>query len=478
MDHKKLAQVIIAGTLTAVFVFTAVITSLSLLGWVKFVDHDQQAKLFYVLIVDVITAGVVYFSGLLNSRTPAIRQEYQSDTMIPKSDKPEPTISQCFALPYFQTRGVVLKDLLDVIKGSQDVVLVNGLSRKYLYDPSFLDEFRKTLKSIKHLTIIWDSKYNQSIRFFQMKQWDKALKEYDLTAHLYEKVDDPLRKFVKLRESFPSLEAKMLSFPISYTLLRFDKGIYVTFLGVVRGSDCPCIFVERENKLWYDHFNNLIEHMITVASDIHYTPPDSVKTSELLQIVNEKGELLTALPRKYIEFINRKDNSVQRKNLGHRHVYCFVMSTAGRLLLQKRAKGKDNEQLWDKSVGGHVQFDETVVGACIREAEEELGLIYDNDRHFLSVIKTQDCPRELRRIVMKDNEAINLVEYSSYELFLLEQVAEQEIKPNPAEVQDITWMTTKAALEFIRSKPSEVTPDLIDLQPQIEKLSSRTRNCV
>lgn len=68
MSQKTIIQLIIAWTLTAVFVFTACATALSLVGWLKFEHASQQEKLFYVLIVEVIAVSIGYFKGFIRFR--------------------------------------------------------------------------------------------------------------------------------------------------------------------------------------------------------------------------------------------------------------------------------------------------------------------------------------------------------------------------------------------------------------------------
>lgn len=64
MDIEFL-KLILAYSLVAVFVFTAIVTSLSLIGWAKFIDQDQQKTLFKVLIVEVVIVSVGFFADLL-----------------------------------------------------------------------------------------------------------------------------------------------------------------------------------------------------------------------------------------------------------------------------------------------------------------------------------------------------------------------------------------------------------------------------
>lgn len=59
----------------------------------------------------------------------------------------------------------------------------------------------------------------------------------------------------------------------------------------------------------------------------------------------------------------------------HPVVHLHVFAPDGSLLLQKRSDDKDIQPgRWDTSVGGHVDFGETIAEALLREASEELGL--------------------------------------------------------------------------------------------------------
>lgn len=65
IDHRELIQLLVAYTLTGALIFTVIATCLSLVGWVKFVDAKQQNKLFYVLIVELVTVAVGFYSQTL-----------------------------------------------------------------------------------------------------------------------------------------------------------------------------------------------------------------------------------------------------------------------------------------------------------------------------------------------------------------------------------------------------------------------------
>jgi len=60
----------------------------------------------------------------------------------------------------------------------------------------------------------------------------------------------------------------------------------------------------------------------------------------------------------------------------HPVVHLHVFNSDGELLLQKRADNKDIQPgKWDTSVGGHVDYGETIEQALKREVREELGIM-------------------------------------------------------------------------------------------------------
>ena len=94
---------------------------------------------------------------------------------------------------------------------------------------------------------------------------------------------------------------------------------------------------------------------------------------ELFPLVNEQGELIGKASRKLCH---------SGSFLLHPVVHLHVFNTAGQLFLQKRSLDKDIQPgMWDTSVGGHVDYEETVgvadwvLPALQREASEELGII-------------------------------------------------------------------------------------------------------
>ena len=67
-----------------------------------------------------------------------------------------------------------------------------------------------------------------------------------------------------------------------------------------------------------------------------------------------------------------------------------------RLLLQKRSRNKDIQPgKWDTSVGGHVDYGESIEEALLREAREELGLHDIKPRPLFRYVFQSKVEREL-----------------------------------------------------------------------------------
>ena len=97
---------------------------------------------------------------------------------------------------------------------------------------------------------------------------------------------------------------------------------------------------------------------------------------EMFDVLNEWGE--------YTGEVASRDRC-HTEGLWHRAVYGFVIDKNKNVLLQKRSASKKAwPNMWDVTVGGHVDAGEFGRQALIREAKEELGLdITDDDIKYL-----------------------------------------------------------------------------------------------
>ncbi len=97
---------------------------------------------------------------------------------------------------------------------------------------------------------------------------------------------------------------------------------------------------------------------------------------ELFPLIDPEGNVVGQATRQYCH-----GGSMALHPVVHLH----VLDSKGRLYLQKRSMHKDIAPgRWDTSVGGHVDYGETLEQAVVREANEELGLELDpSDCHML-----------------------------------------------------------------------------------------------
>ena len=103
---------------------------------------------------------------------------------------------------------------------------------------------------------------------------------------------------------------------------------------------------------------------------------------EFLDIVDENDKLTGRVEERKI---------VDKENLWHRVVSCWIMNEKGEILLQKRSATKDrNPNRWGKT-GGHVDSGETTDEAIRREVKEEVGIEIPKNQIILTdIYKSRD----------------------------------------------------------------------------------------
>ena len=129
MNHKRAIEAVIAWTLTLVFVFTAIITALSLPGLVKIVSEAQQQKLFYVLILELVAVCLGYFKGFLKFRPfPSTKEDNgngsaESGHLTPKGSKSVPSPDNKFPTPSGQASR---REIHEVMLEAKKKLVISG----------------------------------------------------------------------------------------------------------------------------------------------------------------------------------------------------------------------------------------------------------------------------------------------------------------------------------------------------------------
>ena len=85
--HTQIIELIIAYTLVGAFVFTVIVTLLSMVGWIKFADKAQQTKLFSILIVELIIGMLGFFFNFLQYNPSGVQEQIQDEVRNESSMK-------------------------------------------------------------------------------------------------------------------------------------------------------------------------------------------------------------------------------------------------------------------------------------------------------------------------------------------------------------------------------------------------------
>ena len=127
------------------------------------------------------------------------------------------------------------------------------------------------------------------------------------------------------------------------------------------------------------------------------------------------------------------------EGLWHRAVYGFVIDKNKNVLLQKRSANKKAwPNMWDVTVGGHVDAGEFGRQALIREAKEELGLdITDDEIKYLVGSTSIDTAKGINK------------HYNECYL-ILKDVDISEIKLQKEEVSEVRYFSKEEIYEIFK----------------------------
>lgn len=134
---------------------------------------------------------------------------------------------------------------------------------------------------------------------------------------------------------------------------------------------------------------------------------------------------------------------VHRKGELHRAFSIVIFNAEGKMLIQKRAKGKYHSAgRWSNACCGHPRPGENIEKAAHRRLREELGF---------------DCElREIFQFVYKAQLDEGIMEYEYDHIFIGTHNGKME--PDLGEVEDLTWIGMETLTTEIKRTPEKYTP--------------------
>ena len=157
---------------------------------------------------------------------------------------------------------------------------------------------------------------------------------------------------------------------------------------------------------------------------------------ELIRIVDNNGSFTGKVFER--EFVH--DN-----NLLHNEVSVLIINDKKQLLLQKRSVNKKNNPNKWGLISGHVDGDETLIEAALRETWEEIGLLLnESDLHSF-------CERELKQ------EDVN--SHFRYFFYVNSNKDIKDFVIQKEEVLEIRWFDIEKVIDMINSGDTTITFD-------------------
>lgn len=159
---------------------------------------------------------------------------------------------------------------------------------------------------------------------------------------------------------------------------------------------------------------------------------------EYFDVLNENGEFTGKIATR---------EECHEKGFWHRAVYGFIIDKYGNVLLQKRSANKKLwPNMWDVTVGGHVDSGEFGRQALIRECKEELGITINDDDIKYLVGSTSI------------NEKGNIINKHFNECYLItKNIDISKIKLQKEEVAEIKYFSKEEILNRIKNNYEGLT---------------------
>jgi isopentenyl-diphosphate Delta-isomerase len=150
---------------------------------------------------------------------------------------------------------------------------------------------------------------------------------------------------------------------------------------------------------------------------------------DAVMLVDERDRVIGSAPKL----------EAHRRRLRHRAFSVFIHDRAGRVLLQRRAKGKYHSGgLWSNACCGHPRPGEGSLSAASRRINEEMRLL-PRLRAVGKVSYEAKLPRGWH-----ENEVVHL----------FCGLTDEEPEPDRAEVEDWCWITPASLLDRVAAAPA------------------------
>ena len=160
---------------------------------------------------------------------------------------------------------------------------------------------------------------------------------------------------------------------------------------------------------------------------------------EMFDVVDDHDQVVDCLSR----------SEVHARNLLHRSVHGIVFDDNQRIFLQHRGPDRDcDPNLWDSSVGGHLQAGEMYDEAIIRETQEELGLVLESTPERL--FKLEAC------------------EETAFEFCWVYRIRNNgPFVIDPTEATEGRWFTLQQLHDWVAESPEQLTGSFAQIWQQL-----------
>ncbi len=182
----ELIKLIMAYTLVGGVIFTVIVTNLSLIGWVKFADNNQQQALFKALIIEVVVVAVGFFGNVLELDPGKAENKIALAFFHDKKEKFITNLSEArkvyeagdFQKAYSMVNELFTSEELSEFLPIRDLFVLNGdISTKREFWIEALESYGPALKlDPNNINLIVSAGYAQ-----------RELQNYEAAERLYER---------------------------------------------------------------------------------------------------------------------------------------------------------------------------------------------------------------------------------------------------------------------------------------------------